>query len=104
MGLESYDAIDFPKVLNMLGYKTLTSVAKLQQQKEQDRFQIEVTKAIGTIRFKEKFLNLKLDFCHGDKLVLHEIGVAAAACLYNPNYDIQSIQNETYEKFSKVSF
>lgn len=104
MGLESFDGIDFPKVLNFMGYKTIKSVAKLQQQKEQDRFKIEAINMNGTDRFREKFGDLKLDFHHGDTLVLNEIGIAAAACFYNFNHDINSIQNEVYKKCKKVSY
>lgn len=107
MAIESFDGIEkFRDVLNYMGYKTCKSVAKLQRQKEIDRFEIELAKLGGNSTFREKFPELKPDLCHGDILVLKEIASAAAAYASHSNsdkHDINYIQQQVYERCKNVS-
>lgn len=106
MGIESFDGIEkYRDTLNYMGYKTLQSVAKLQRQKELDRFEIELGKLGANSMFREKFPTLKIDLCQGDILVLKDIASAASACLSNNSgdHDGNSIQQQIYERCKKVS-
>lgn len=102
--IDSFDGIEkFRDVLNYMGYKTSQSVAKLQRQKEIDRFEIELTKLGGNTSFRQKFPSIKSDLCHGDILVLKEIASAAASLNNSDKHDVDSIQEQVYERCKKVS-
>lgn len=99
MGLESDDGINkIRKVLDFMGYKTPNAVAKLLNQKNRDRFEIEVAK---NAQFLSKFGDLTL--CHGDFLVLQEIASAAAQLTSFEIEDITDVQNKTFERCNKVN-
>lgn len=92
-----------------MGYKTLQSVAKLQKQKELDRFEIELAKLGGNVLFQGKFPGFKPELLHGDILVLKEIASAAAAAAVcsslcsSENHDVSIIQKQVHERCKKVS-
>lgn len=105
MGLEANNGIGkFQEILDFMGYKTIQTVAKLQQPRQLDRFIIESSKLKTNMRFHEKFKEMNLDFCHGDILVLKDIANAAASFAASDNCDKIDIQKNVHEKCVKVSW
>lgn len=96
MGLESNDGISkIQKILDYMGYRTPNALAKLLNQKNRDRFEVEVAK---NAQFQTEFRNLNM--CHGDYLVLQEIAQAASQLT---SFEVE-IQNKIFERCSKVEF
>lgn len=104
MGLNSIgDIAKFRDILNFMGYSTIQSVAKLQQQKELDRFVIEAGKLHSHLDFCEQFEGLNVIFGPGDILVLKQIAMAAIACMRRySSKDEDCVQVQTYERCKKV--
>lgn len=89
-------------ILDFLGFKTLQSIAKLQNTKERDRFLIESSKLSSNTKFQENFPHVNVNLNLGDILVLNDIA-ASAASLCMDKYDSCVIRNQVHKRCQQVS-
>lgn len=105
MGIESFEGIEkFRDILNYLGYKTIKSIAMLQQQQKFDVFVIAAGNLHSDVQFQKQFTNLETKFGPGDLLVLKEIVTAAIGCMnrYGTIEDEETVKSQIYERCKQV--